>query len=137
LVIPDNVIHNGEIYQVKGIDEYSFTNTSLTENLTIPNGITSIGSNAFKNCNTITGDLTIPGSVKTIGVGAFEGCNGYTGNLTIESGTETIGERAFHSVGFAGILTIPNTVQVIGDNAFDECANISTINLSGFTSVPT
>jgi hypothetical protein len=137
LVIPNEVIHNGEIYQVIKIDEYSFIHTSLAENLTIPNSVTSIGNNAFKNCTTITGDLIIPGNVKTIGIGAFEGCSGFAGNLTIESGVEVIGARAFHSNNnFAGILTIPNTVEVIGDNAFADCANISTIYLKDFDAPP-
>jgi hypothetical protein len=137
LVIPENVVYNGEIYQVIKIDEYAFINTYSTGSLTIGNSVTSIGSYAFKNCNTLTGSLVIPGSVKTIDIGAFEGCSGFAGNLTIESGVEVIGDLAFHfNSGFTGILTIPNTVEAIGDNAFADCENISTIYLKDFDAPP-
>lgn len=39
----------------------------------LPNGITHIAENAFKDCNKIT-SLTIPNSVQRIGLNAFEGC---------------------------------------------------------------
>jgi hypothetical protein len=50
----------------------------------------------------------------------------------------SIGEIAFFDrAELTGSLTIPNSVESIADNAFTGCANISTINLSGFDSEPT
>lgn len=40
----------------------------------IPNGVTTIGNSAFKNCDGLT-TITIPNSVTSIGEGAFENCN--------------------------------------------------------------
>lgn len=39
----------------------------------IPNGVTTIGNSAFKNCDGLT-TITIPNSVTSIGEGAFENC---------------------------------------------------------------
>jgi hypothetical protein len=137
LVIPKEVIHDSKIYQVIEIYEYAFAITDLTGSLTIPNGVTSIGNNAFNGCANLTGSLTIPGSVETIGIAAFKDCSGFTGSLTIESGVETIEEAAFNGCSsFTEILTIPNTVEDIGNSAFAGCNAISTIYLDHFDAQP-
>ncbi len=62
--------------------------------LILPDGLTHIGENAFRWCNTITGNLTIPDSVVSIGDFAFYGC-GIDGDLIIPSSVKTIGRCAF------------------------------------------
>ena len=42
--------------------------------VTIPEGVTIIGENAFENCTSLT-EINIPDSVTSIGKGAFKGCN--------------------------------------------------------------
>ncbi len=44
------------------------------KDLVIPDGVTSIKDDAFKNCESIT-SVTIPSSVTSIGAGAFNYCN--------------------------------------------------------------
>ncbi|MDO4540106.1 MAG: leucine-rich repeat domain-containing protein, partial [Syntrophomonadaceae bacterium] len=48
---------------------------------TIPNSVTRIGDEAFRECSGFTGSLTIPNSVTSIGDGAFAFCDGFTGSL--------------------------------------------------------
>ena len=43
----------------------------------IPEGVTSIGDEAFSNCSGLT-KITIPDSVTSIGWSAFEGCSSLT-----------------------------------------------------------
>ena len=62
----------------------------------IGNGVTTIGSSAFSDCDSLT-SVTIPNSVTTIGSGAFEFCFSLTS------------------------LTIPNSVTTIGSGAFVDC----------------
>jgi hypothetical protein len=50
-----------------------YINGKEIKDLVIPDGITSIGYNAFKNCSSIT-SVTIPNSVTSIGAGAFREC---------------------------------------------------------------
>ena len=64
--------------------------------VTIPDGMTCIGKNAFKGYSSLT-SISIPDGVRCIGDSAFAGC---TGLATID---------------------IPNSVTYIGSNAFDEC----------------
>jgi len=108
------------------IDDNKFVSETLWTGLTIPNSVTTIGSNAFSYCSGFTGSLTIPNSVTTIGSGAFYYCSGFTGNLTISNSVTSIGNNAFHGCsGFTGNLTLPNSVTSIGYSAFYYC--------SGFT----
>jgi len=98
----------------------------FTGNLTIPDSVTSIGSYAFYYCTGFTGSLTIPDSVTSIGNYAFSGCPDFTGSLTIPDSVTSIGSGAFFSCsGFTGSLTIPDSVTSIGSYAFLYCSGLN------------
>ena len=100
--------------------------SGLTGSLTIPNSVTSIGNSAFKYCTGFTGSLTIGNSVTTIGSYAFYYCTGLTGSLTIPNSVTSIGSYAFNSCsGLTGSLTIPNSVTTIGSYAFYSCSGLT------------
>ncbi len=100
------------------IGEYAFYRCSgFTENLIIPNSVTSIGYVAFNTCK-FTGSLTIPNNVTSIGDYAFTSCN-FRGSLTIGNSVTSIGRNAFSQCYFTGSLIIPNSVTYIGNEAFN------------------
>ena len=102
------------------IPDRAFLNTKInSNNIEIPNTVTSIGSYAFNN-TAISGYLVIPNSVTEIGEGAFENCMNLN-FLSLQSNLKRIGNRAFNACRFSGRLTIPNSVTEIGDYAFYEC----------------
>ena len=70
---------------------------SISGSLTIPSGITAIGSSAFQSCNRLT-SVTIPSYVTAIGDNAFEYCSNLK-NITIGSGVTSIGQYAFSHIG--------------------------------------
>ena len=124
-ILSHTVDNNGEcIIEFEGkftrIPDRAFQNTKInSNNIKIPNTVTSIGSYAFNN-TAISGPLYIPNSVTEIGEGAFENCmNLYS--LSLQSNLKRIGNRAFKACRFSGGLTIPNSVTEIGDYAFYEC----------------
>jgi hypothetical protein len=114
------------------IATFCFRNNTAITSLSLNEGITSIGAEAFNGCSGLSGTLTIPSSVTSIGDLAFYNCNGFGGDLTIPSGVTSIGSRAFYLChGFSGALTIPSSVKSIGDYAFAFC-----LGLSGDLTIP-
>ncbi|MDE6297493.1 MAG: leucine-rich repeat domain-containing protein, partial [Muribaculaceae bacterium] len=120
LVIPDDIVHEGNRYAVTTIGEQAFIYCrGLTGSLIIPNSVTTIGDLAFSDCSGFTGSLTIGNSVTTIGNFAFYDCSGFTGSLKIGDLVTTIGDSAFANCsGLTGSLPIGNSVTTIGDLAF-------------------
>ncbi len=108
-----------------GSNVFSFC-TGLTS-VTIGSSVTSIGEHAFWWCTGLT-TVTIGSGVTTIGESAFENCTGLT-SVTIGSGVTTIGDYIFcNCTGLTGI-TIPDTVTSIGMSAFERCAGLTAITI--------
>jgi len=95
--------------------------------ITIPNSVTSIGSNAFYGCYRLT-SLIIPNSVTTLGGGTFLDCSGLT-NITISNSITSIGNSDFGSCSGLTSITIPNSVTAIGNGAFYGCSGLISITI--------
>lgn len=133
----DDSAGNGEFVITDGV---LTAYTGSDKEITIPDTVTEIGENAFKNSE-CTG-VTIPSSVKKIGKSAFfnaavtkidipssveslESMAFYAARLkevTFHEGLKTIGYGAFSEVYFpAGtVVEIPESVTDIGGDAFDS-----------------
>ena len=74
------------------------------KNTTIPNSVTSIGENAFFDCQNLN-SIVIPNSITNIGESAFCGC------ISLAS------------------ITIPNSVIDIGEWAFGACYALTSISI--------
>ena len=107
----------------------------------IQKGITSIGKNAFWDCEYLTG-VTIPEGVESIGDYAFSICKRLR-RITIPDGVTHIGRGAFWSCVRLVDITLPESATSIGegatsigDGAFEDCYAIENIALpSGMTSI--
>ena len=94
--------------------ELAFSSSALT-NVVLSQGLTSIGSCAFYECNKL-GEVTIPSSVTDWGDGAFEN-SGLT-NVVLSEGLTSIGSGAFGGCASLDSVTIPEGVTNIGFIAF-------------------
>ena len=97
------------------------------ESIIIPNTVTRIGNNAFRNCDSLI-SITLPNSVKTIGTEAFYSCSGLE-SITFNQGLISIGARAFADSDALGSVSLPDTVTGIGDDAFGWCSNLRVIQI--------
>ncbi len=82
-----------------------YLNGELVTDLVIPDGVISIGDDAFYGCSSLT-SVTIPDSVTSIGHFAFEDCSSLTS------------------------VTIGNGVTSIGNNAFSDCSSLNAVYIT-------
>ncbi|MBQ7977540.1 MAG: leucine-rich repeat protein [Clostridia bacterium] len=95
----------------------------------IPDSVTSIGSDAFYDCDSLT-SVTIPDSVTSIGSDAFYDCDNLT-SVVIGDSVTSIGSYAFYSCSNLTSVTIPNSVTSIGSYAFYNCDSLTSVNYTG------
>lgn len=106
--------------------ENVYINGEKVNHLVIPDGVTSIGANAFAGCYSWLTSVTIPNSVTSIGDYAFYDAR--LKSITIPNGVTSIGRCAFGDNSFAS-LTIPDSVTSIGEKAFWRCEQLTTVTL--------
>ncbi|MBQ7689424.1 MAG: Ig-like domain-containing protein [Clostridia bacterium] len=95
--------------------------------LVINEGVTKIGSMAFRSWSNLTGTLVIPESVREIADGAFRFCSGFADELVIPRGVEKIGGGAFNSCTGLTKLTFVSensALKTISNAAFHHCTNL-------------
>ena len=97
------------------------------KNISMPDGMTSIGNWAFYSCSSLT-KVTIPGSVTSIGERAYLDCSALT-QVNIPDGVESIGEYAFSRCSALTQVTIGNSVESIGNYAFYECSALTQVTI--------
>ena len=119
-VVP-NPLYNYSITEVEigecvtVIGNNAFNDLYSISSATIPNSVTEIGRQAFKN-NALS-SITIPSSVTSIGVYAFNYCYNIP-SVEIPSGVTTIGMYTFSSCIRLTDIVLPPTITSIGDGAF-------------------
>jgi len=129
MVIPSTI--DGVLVTGIGPDAFAFGNMS---SVTIPDGVTNIGSMAFSQCISLA-NAVVGNGVISIGNAAFFSCQALT-NVVIGTNVATIGSEAFSYCGGLAQVTIPSSVINVGQRAFSECINLVSLVLSnGVTSI--
>ncbi len=90
-------------------------------------GITSVGSEAFRNTNTVE-KITLPDTVTEIKSKAFYGCFRVK-EIVLGKGLKTIGAQAFADSNFLEEVVMHEGVTEIGGAAFAGCRELLEINL--------
>ena len=104
-----------------------YLNGEKVTELVIPNGVTSIGDDAFYGCSSLT-SVEIGNSVTSIGKHAFNDCYGLT-SVEIGNSVTSIGDSAFKGCSGLTSVEIGNSVTSIGSSAFSGCTNLLSITL--------
>ena len=111
-----------------------YLNGELVTDLIIPDGVTSIASNAFRGCGSVT-SVTFPNSVRSIGMRTFESCSSLT-SVAIPNSVTNIGSDAFNGCSSLTNIIIPNSITSIEDYAFAGCSSLTAVTIpSSVTSI--
>ena len=110
---------------------YGCTNLAFT---VLPDGLTGISSNAFNGCTNLALTL-LPDEITNIWNSAFQGCTNLA--LTVlPDGITSIGSNAFYGCTNLALTALPDGITSIGINAFNGCTNLAlTVLPDGITSI--
>lgn len=106
------------------IDKNTNTLMAGCRNTVIPNTVTSIAENAFRESKLTS--LVIPNSVKSIGGYAFTDCKDLT-TINLPDSIQTLEIWLFHGCTSLTSITIPNSVTKIEANVFYGCSSMESI----------
>lgn len=107
---------------LKAIDFQAFMYAGLSGSLVIPEGVETIGAEAFMWCGNLTGTLTLPSTLKRIEGGAFA-FTALSGPLRLPDGIEYIDPgyyNVFQGCNFEGPLYLPESLTVIPPMGFPK-----------------
>ena len=108
-------------------------NVAIRE-VVIPDGYTSIGAYAFRNCTRIA-SLRISGTVREWpeswgSNSAFAGCINLF-EVEFGEGLASVGSCAFEGCTLLDSVTLPSSVTYVGKNAFRDCELLDTADVYG------
>lgn len=126
--IPSTINYNEQIYHVTAIGNNAFTDAEISS-VIISSGITTIGEEAFYNCQNLT-HVEIPNSVTLIEYAAFCDCISLVSLALPNSLTsETVYSGAFNRCEGLTSLTLPETMENINRNVFAGCSNLTSVTM--------
>lgn len=130
-VSPDNTafdVIEGVLYNKKEKSLVCYSVTLQGTSFEIPQGILTIGSNAFADSNLES--IIIPDSVTVIGDDAFTSCCSLI-NIIIPDSVLCIGYNAFSYCSSLESVSIPSSVTYIGEGIFYGCNNPKIVSSEG------
>ena len=128
ITIPSQVTYDSKTYDVTGIGEYAFRNSSVTA-ITLPEGLLSIGKEAIYK--TQISEITVPNSVTTLG----ESCLSENPNLqTLTFGQHIADNKwgvwvAWRASGGYDVYMICDVMPKLPDNQTFDDTHESTIHV--------
>ena len=117
--------------KLTSIPEGAFAYCKNLKTIKLPSTITSIGDEAFYNCQSLTNIKGLDKcNLKSIGSAAFSNCKALE-NLDFSKSTFTdVPSKAFNGCSTLAKITLPNTLTTIGGYAFYACYSIPQLDLS-------
>ncbi len=157
IIIPDRVNYMGQEFAVKAMNDSAFYGASNITSIVINAKIEKIPNQAFYECSKLE-NVSLQEGLKSIGEYAFS----YSGikHLTLPQTVETLGERAFfqcialESINIpSGLTAVPrycfsyckaltslsfgNQIESIGEYALQNCSSLTSVTLpEKLTAIP-
>ncbi len=118
---------------ITNVGNNAFSGCANLTAATLSSTLTNIGNSAFANCSKLE-TVNIPDGVTGIGDYAFSDCVKLT-TITLPSGLKTIGSQGFVRTGLTSVV-IPDSVTSLGTSVFMGCASLADVTIgSGLTTI--
>ncbi len=112
---------------ITSVGSEAFRNTNTVEKITLPDTVTEIKSKAFYGCFRVK-EIVLGKGLKTIGAQAFADSN-YLEKVVMHEGVTEIGGAAFAGCRELLEINLPTTLETIGYRAFENCKRLKEANL--------
>ena len=109
------------------IGSNTFRDCLALEQVEIPPSINKIGSYAFMDCRSLE-SFIVPSTVKFIGAHAFNGCISLK-DIFVSEGVNEIDAFAFKTCTALSRIVFPKSVVKLGNNVFDGCTNLKELHI--------
>lgn len=109
---------------IETIPASAFTNTSIRF-IDFPTKLKTIGDNAFDN-RLLTGPLVLPEGLDSIGKEAFQ--KNYITEVTIPESVRAIGKAAFYDNQYLKSATLNNSMKTINRSLFNNCKKLAVVH---------
>lgn len=124
-------------YQLGGdiIPRWIFAGDSILIDITLPENLTTIETQAFYGCTSLT-NITLPETLTSIESAAFKNCTSLN-NITLPENLTFIGEEAFHGCTSLTSVNLPGGLTELENNIFEGCSSLTNVEIeSGITYIP-
>lgn len=121
---------------VESIPTFAFFNCQGLTKVTIPDSVTLLGDDCFKNCKTLT-TVEFGKNVTEIRSSAFENCAELV-DLVLPENLEILESSSLRGCSKLTEITLPKSLRFIGDRAFKSCDSLEKVtfeNKSGWQAV--
>lgn len=122
-----NELTPADMQGVTAIRKFQFQHTLGLQRVTIPNSVTSIGCDAFRDCSDLI-EVVIPDSVTSTEWSTFQGCSSLQ-SAVIGNGVTTIGSSDFESCTSLTQVVIGSGVTTLETSAFRGCTSLAQITI--------
>ena len=128
ILVNSNLTSTDQILQsLSYVPAFFFKGFDDLRNITLPNGVTSIGENAFYDCSNLI-NLTLSNNITSIGYSAFAWCTNLT-NIILPDSLTSISDSAFYNCKRLKSIVIPDGVTSIDDWTFEGCSSLTNITI--------
>ena len=110
------------------VSSNAFESCTSLKDVTLPEGLTYIGTNAFTSCTSLS-SIAFSSNLNTIAYQAFDGCTGLN-SVGLPIGLSNIEDQAFYGCTNLSSLTVPQSVSSIGARAFEQCSSLTSVSFA-------
>lgn len=127
ITIPSTVKYEDFEYIVTSIGDNAFKECDKIANVVLPSTVTSLGESSFASMTKLT-NITFPSSLKKIGSHCFEDCNSLE-SLSLPASVKKLGTCTFIRCKALASVTLPVGLDTIGNWCFAHCFALTNLQL--------